>query len=202
MKKSRERNQSDTGERGELGGDALFIKVPSKEGGLPAELCDEITGLPNAMLFQDRFHTAVHRVGRLGFGIGMGILELDGFGDLEKSWAPDKLNQFLCSVVDQLSNKIRRSDTLARIGMAKFALIFENISEEKVLQRLAEKCLEAVSEPLFTMSDDGSSKYVQARACFGLCLFPFHITDFEKVIPACEEALNAAKEKGGGWVLY
>ena len=163
---------------------------------------DPLTSLPGHDLFQDRLRTAVHRVGRLGFGFGLAFCDIDGMSAVNKRYGYDIGDQIFRQIAIRFRERMRKSDTTARLGGDLFALIFENVIYEKTLNRLAEKIHAAISEPYKVVSDERGEEFeVSLQFSFGMCLFPHHLTEPDLLIPAVERALKEAKTRGGHQVV-
>lgn len=171
------------------------IYVPDKM--QTPDIYDSLTGLPNNQLFQDRLQTAVNRVGRLGFGFGLVLLDIDHFNDLNQRWGHSQGDQALVQVASRLTENIRKSDTTARLVGDKFALILENVFEEHVILRLTKKFREALEMP-YLLSVGGASCMVELGFSMGMALFPEHQTEANQLFDSAKEAFLQAKNEGGG----
>jgi len=159
---------------------------------------DPLTSLPGNDLFTDRLQTAVHRVGRLGFGFGLAYCDIDDMASINKQYGYDIGDQIFRQIAVRFRERMRKSDTTARLGGDLFALIFENVIYENTLNRLAEKVHGAISEPYKVVSDERGEEFeVPLRFSFGMCLFPQHLTEPDLLLPAVELALREAKRRGG-----
>lgn len=163
---------------------------------------DSLTLLPSAELFRDRFETAVHRVGRLGFGFGLALCDVDHFKAINQKYGYAVGDQLLRQVGKRFLDRMRKSDTAARLGSDMFALIFENVIQDGTLKRLAEKVFHVMTLPYVVPLPDGEESIeIQLDFSMGLCLFPQHLTDPDQVMGAAKAALAEAKQVQGSSVV-
>jgi diguanylate cyclase (GGDEF)-like protein len=90
---------------------------------------DSLTGLPNRALFQIRFATAVAEAEQLGSKVGLLILDLDHFKDLNDTLGHAAGDALLRSVSEQLLAVYRGTDSVARLGGDEFAVIIPNVRD-------------------------------------------------------------------------
>ncbi|MGI8773657.1 MAG: diguanylate cyclase domain-containing protein [Actinomycetota bacterium] len=91
-----------------------------------------------------------------------------------------------------MRGNLRKIDTLGRIGGDEFAVVAEDINAADHTALVAQKLLEAVTQPFFLEGVE-----VTATASVGAALFPYDGTKAEKLWARANEALAAAKAAGG-----
>jgi len=77
---------------------------------------DSLTGLANRALFQDRLPQALARADRAGQLVGLMFLDLDRFKEINDTLGHDAGDVLLKSVAERLEGRLRRTDTIARLG--------------------------------------------------------------------------------------
>jgi diguanylate cyclase (GGDEF)-like protein/PAS domain S-box-containing protein len=90
---------------------------------------DALTGLPNRQLLEQRLEQALARVERTDETVGVCFLDLDGFKAINDSYGHASGDELLIKVAGVLENRIRVSDTAARIGGDEFVLILDPIND-------------------------------------------------------------------------
>ncbi|MBP0599519.1 diguanylate cyclase [Herbaspirillum sp. LeCh32-8] len=155
---------------------------------------DVLTGLPNRVMLADRMEEALARASRLSSGIAVLFLDLDGFKPINDKLGHKAGDQVLQEVARRLRQVARRSDTLARVGGDEFVLLATDLGEplENGARALAEKCIAAVSEPLWLASAQfhlGVS--VGIAVCEGCC-------GADSLLQAADKAMYDAKASGRG----
>ena len=166
---------------------------------------DNLTGLPNRRLLQDRFSHAQARLMRQGkgsmgheSGLAFLFLDLDGFKGINDRFGHDEGDHVLQEVVQRFQAQLREVDTLARLGGDEFALLLDCQGDEQQAVRVAEKMLQTMQTPFL----------VKGEACklgvsIGIALYPQHGPSLDELIGFADKAMYHAKESGKGrWVIH
>jgi diguanylate cyclase (GGDEF)-like protein/PAS domain S-box-containing protein len=106
-------------------------------------LHDQLTGLPNRMLFMDRLEQALERSGRRGKFAAVLFLDLDRFKLVNDNLGHDHGDQLLIQVAERLRGCLRRVDTIARIGGDEFTVLLEDVGSTADAALVAERIIEA-----------------------------------------------------------
>ncbi|WP_291523177.1 diguanylate cyclase [Acidithiobacillus sp.] len=141
-----------------LGAVLVFHDVTEKRQ-LTADLAyqathDLLTGLPNRALFLDRLQHAVRAVTRQEALLLVGILDLDGFKQVNDRLGHDMGDILLREVARRTREALRTEDTIARLGGDEFGLVLPEIHHMEGAQQLANHLLQAIAEPMLL---DGNS---------------------------------------------
>lgn len=88
---------------------------------------DNLTGLPNRLLFYDRLRHAMDLASRNGSKLALLFLDLDRFKNINDSLGHAVGDHLLTAVGQRLRESLRRTDTLARLGGDEFLVILENL---------------------------------------------------------------------------
>lgn len=148
---------------------------------------DDLTGLPNRQLLEERLRSARQHADRQKHGISICYLDLDGFKSINDELGHDVGDRALRTIAERLTRTLRSGDTVARIGGDEFVLLLQSEDSASVYQRI----LTTVNAPL-TVGDTTLS----ITASLGVTLYPEDDTDAEGLIRHADEAMYAAKEKG------
>ena len=89
---------------------------------------DELSGLANRALFNDRVEHALVRAQRAGTEVAVMVIDLDGFKDVNDGLGHQAGDAVLRTVADHLLAVARASDTVARLGGDEFAVLMEDLS--------------------------------------------------------------------------
>jgi diguanylate cyclase (GGDEF)-like protein/PAS domain S-box-containing protein len=107
---------------------------------------DSLTGLPNRALFLDRMSQAIARLKRPGEAVAVMVLGLDDFKSVNRDLGHSGGDELLKALTPLLEEKLRGSDTVARVGGDQFGLIVENLASEDHAHAVAGRILAAVTE--------------------------------------------------------
>jgi len=108
---------------------------------------DIVTGLPNRYLLQDRVQHALTYAKRYGTQSALVFIELNKIAKIAETLGHAISNEVLRSVTEQLKECKRESDTLARFGLDKFALLLENLPGEHAIEIILERIRASLSNP-------------------------------------------------------
>lgn len=153
-------------------------------------LHDDLTGLPNRRLFQDRLAIAVERARRTGSRTALLLIDLDDFKQVNDS-AGHYVGDLLLKRVSQLFlGRVRRSDTVARTGGDEFSVILEDPVTREDAARVGRLLTELLEEP---HELDGHTVHIGASV--GVGMYPEDACDAASLCIAAD--LNMYAEKGG-----
>jgi diguanylate cyclase (GGDEF)-like protein/PAS domain S-box-containing protein len=152
---------------------------------------DDLTGLPNRLLFRDRFGQALGLARRSQQTLATLFFDLDRFKTINDTLGHDVGDRLLQGVSQRLLGLKRAGDTLARLGGDEFLLLVSNVRHLEDAAKAAENFLRAL-RPAFQL--DGHELHVTASA--GISLFPFDGDDPDTLVKHAEIALYRAKERG------
>jgi diguanylate cyclase (GGDEF)-like protein len=110
---------------------------------------DPLTGIANRTLFQDRLDHSLLHARREGQVVALLMLDLDRFSVINEHYGHEVGDQLLKQFARRLSEEVRRSDTVARLGGNNFSVLLEHVANEHVISYVAEKLCKAFSEPYF-----------------------------------------------------
>ncbi|HVR43159.1 MAG TPA: EAL domain-containing protein [Thermoanaerobaculia bacterium] len=152
---------------------------------------DELTGLPNRTLFQDRLTIALAHARRFNRFVGVLFIDLDHFKRINDTLGHALGDQLLDAVAVRLRESIRLSDTVARLGGDEFTVLLSEVSHEEDVARISRKILEALTQR-FTL--EGHHVYVSAS--MGIALHPRDGEEPETLLKNADSAMYRAKNSG------
>lgn len=154
---------------------------------------DTLTGLPNRLLFKDRFEQAIFKARRTGAKVAVLFLDLDRFKVINDTLGHDVGDELLIEVAARLQNQCRQSDTVARLGGDEFVFVLDDIHDRGNAEIVAQKIMQAMAEPVLV-----SEFELQVSTSIGIALFPDDSDDLDEVIKCADMALYRAKDEGRG----
>ena len=144
---------------------------------------DSLTGLPNRMLFNDRFEQAVGRSLRKRHQMALMLIDLDAD-------SPKRL-PLIEAAGRQLATKVRETDTMARIGDTEFVVLQESIDGPREVSSMADKLLKILHLPF---EADGDRGFVSGS--IGISLFPIDGYKADDLIRDARMAMEEARLQG------
>jgi diguanylate cyclase (GGDEF)-like protein/PAS domain S-box-containing protein len=151
---------------------------------------DALTGLPNRLLFDDRFERAIEQARRAQQRVILLFLDLDSFKGVNDTLGHGVGDELLRAVSVRLREALRRSDTLARLGGDEFVVLTGSAQPEDA-SHLAVKLLSALRDPF-----DLGGEQIRITGSIGIAVFPDHGTDRNVLMRAADIAMYSAKSQG------
>ncbi len=152
---------------------------------------DDLTGLPNRRLFNDRLAVALGNAKRFRRKLSIMILDMDNFKEVNDTLGHDVGDLLLVKVGNLLSGTLRASDTIARIGGDEFILLISEIADEKDAIEAAERIIRTFREPV---ACDGHT--ISVTTSIGIAIYPDHGDNVEILVKHADTAMYLAKEQG------
>ena len=152
---------------------------------------DNLTALPNRVLFADRLGQAMIEADRHGRLVGVAFLDLDRFKNINDTLGHDTGDQLLKAVAERLTGAARKGDTVARLSGDEFTLILADMGHVDDAARVAQKVLDAFTQPFHV-----SGRELYMTASLGITLYPFDIQDVSGLLRNADIAMYRAKESG------
>ena len=160
-------------------------------------LHDQLTGLPNRALLEDRLAHAIDGAIRDDGSVSLLLLDLDQFKEINDTLGHDQGDLVLREVARRLRASLRAVDTVARLGGDEFAvLLADEVSPRRTL-RAAERVLACFEEPI-----RAGGLSLHCGASVGVALFPDHGTTAETLYKHADIAMYTAKRRGGGLEVF
>ena len=152
---------------------------------------DALTGLPNRLLFNDRLNVAMATAQRNNKKFGVMMLDLDKFKQINDSLGHDVGDLLLQSVGNRLRGRLRKSDTVARMGGDEFMLLLPEINQKEDAELTAGKIIDSFQRPFVLGNHE-----VKVTTSIGIAVYPENGLDFETLKKNADVAMYKAKEKG------
>src|SRR5271155_3438935 len=105
---------------------------------------DGLPGLPNRVLLQERLTQAIAQARRSHQRVGVLFIDHNRFKNVIDTLGRRIGDELLKRVTATLSQALRKSDLLARLG-DEFMVIVQDFDDPEVLNRVAQKLLDAMS---------------------------------------------------------
>ncbi len=151
---------------------------------------DELTGLPNRLLFHDRLQQvlAQSQNNQLFAVISLSLSNLKSINNT----LGHKVGDFMLrSAAQKLSIWLGDSDIIARLDGNKFAIIQTNIESIDAVVELAEEIICQLSKPVLI-----SNTEVPNSVSIGISIYPSDRTEINQLLGNATTAMDQAKQQG------
>lgn len=153
---------------------------------------DELTGLANRALFQERLREANHRVRQGGRSLALLHINLDRFKLLNDSLGHEVADQLLKQVSRRLGSALPEADTIARLSGDEFAVLFDSYGNLSSLTRVTSRLLAKLRSPITVAGHD-----LVVSASVGISLLPDSAREISALVSQANIAMQHAKHLGG-----
>jgi diguanylate cyclase (GGDEF)-like protein/PAS domain S-box-containing protein len=152
---------------------------------------DTLTDLPNRLLFNDRLNVVMSAAKRNNRKFAVMMLDLDRFKLINDSLGHDIGDLLLQGVGNRLSGRLRKSDTLARMGGDEFMLLLPEINQNKDAEIVARKIIKSFQDPFILKNYE-----LKVTASIGIAVYPDDGEDFDALKKNADIAMYKVKEIG------
>lgn len=158
---------------------------------------DALTGLPNRVLFGDRLEQALSSAKRRNEQVALMFLDLDGFKQVNDTLGHHFGDVLLQQVAVRLTNAVRVTDTVSRMGGDEFTVILTGLNDTLHTDQIATKILETIEAPFEV---HGHQLFVTAS--IGIALFRRDGEDSTTLQSHADAAMYRAKAAGKNTYEY
>lgn len=151
---------------------------------------DELTGLPNRFLLSKALDQAIVKAKSQSSTVAVGVLDLDGFKQINDRYGHEIGDRLLVAVADRLKHSMRIEDTVARLGGDEFVLI-SGVRDPKVLESALQRLLAALSA-VYVIDGIG----INISASIGVTLYPNDNENADTLLRHADQAMYKAKQSG------
>ncbi len=155
-------------------------------------LHDGLTGLANRSQFSEAIFHALQMSRRTGGDIGVLLMDLDDFKDVNDSLGHGAGDELLLAAANLLRNECDAKDTIARLGGDEFGVLVQEVSGVQEATDKAKRILGAFRSPLRISGRD-----IQADVSIGVAFGRYGDTSTQ-VLRNADAAMYAAKSDGKG----
>jgi diguanylate cyclase (GGDEF)-like protein/PAS domain S-box-containing protein len=158
---------------------------------------DDVTGLPNRALLEDRLAQGIARSQRRGHSLAVIFVDLDRFSLINATHGYIGGDQVLAEVAARLHAAVALDDTVSRFGGDEFVVLSEDVGAAD-LARLADRLLAILGETI-----DISGVPVIVTASIGIAVTPLLAPDADALLRYAQASMFDAKVLGRGrWQAF
>ena len=171
---------------------------------------DSLTGLPNRRQLIWRVERAIEQARRGGHEVGLLLIDLDRFKVINDTLGHAAGDELLIEVGRRLRSCVRHSDqvmegmlesvggrahraleAVGRLGGDEFVALLPEVGDERDAERVAQRVLEVMREPIFVAGQD-----CFVTASVGIALFPRDGQTMADLLRNSDVAMYAVKSQG------
>ncbi|MDP2826781.1 MAG: 7TM diverse intracellular signaling domain-containing protein [Sulfuritalea sp.] len=154
---------------------------------------DTLTGLANRLLFDARLEQSIQLARRSHGQIALLLVDLDRFKAINDGYGHAIGDEVLRSTAERFRAALREVDTVARLGGDEFAIVLTGIAGSAEAERMAEKILAAIREPMRVLGLP-----LEITVSIGIAMFSGNDLSPSELLRRADHAMYAAKEAGRG----
>jgi len=152
---------------------------------------DQLTGLPNRTLFDERLGRALEEGKRREAFFAVLFLDLDRFKLVNDSFGHTVGDQLLIAIARRLESCLRPGDTVARLGGDEFTILLTGLRDLKVATQILDRIQTELTAPFPLEGRD-----VFTSASIGVALSAAHYERPEDLMRDADTAMYHAKALG------
>lgn len=159
-------------------------------------LFDELTGLPNRRLLQDRLSQALARAKRQKSKAALMFLDVDFFKRVNDSLGHSVGDELLVEIANRMRALLRDEDTAARLGGDEFVALLTDLSGEgdsliALVRRRGEELRRSIEQPINIRGNE-----IHVTVSIGVSLLDGDTQNVEDLLKHADTAMYRAKDDG------
>lgn len=152
---------------------------------------DELTGLPNARLLNDRLAMALAHARRVKETVAVVAVDLDGFRQVNEERGPSVGDEVLRQAASRLQRLSRDADTVARGRDDEFVMVLSDVKSRDSAAVFAERLINNLSGAYMVDGVD-----IKVGAHVGVSIFSGQATNAADLVRLASDALWKARSGG------
>ena len=178
----------------------LAAALEQEEGSRKAALHDQLTGLSNRVLFNDRLEHGIAQATRLGWMLAVMFVDLNEFKSINDTHGHQAGDAVLKAIALRLAHTTRHEDTVSRYGGDEFLCLLTPLHEQKHIAMIATKLLAAIKAPCEVFGRTGLVE-LWVSGSIGISVFPKDGASAAELILRADEAMYVAKQNKLGFAF-
>ncbi len=158
---------------------------------------DALTDLPNRNLFHDRAQQAILAAKRDESLVGLLILDLDRFKEVNDTLGHQSGDLLLQEVATRLRSRMRESDSVARLGGDEYGLLLPGIRTTADAVAIANEVRALLRTSVLLQGIT-----LELDVSVGIAVYPEHGGDVDTLMQRADVAMYVAKKDHSGCELY
>jgi diguanylate cyclase (GGDEF)-like protein/PAS domain S-box-containing protein len=158
---------------------------------------DPLTGLANRNLMWDRLEQALHLSQRQKSMVGIVLIDLNNFKNINDSFGHEAGDVVLKVVARRLQASVRDIDTVARLSGDEFVLVLVNQPSLRFTLRMIERLRQSLTQPVSFMH-----KQIEVGASLGVAVYPHDGVTAAELVRSADVAMYHAKATGRNEIYF
>jgi len=152
---------------------------------------DSLTGLPNRILFTDRFYQSLAHTKRAQCKLAICFLDLDNFKSVNDNFGHESGDKLLIEVSNRILSIVREEDTVSRQGGDEFVILLNDIHSIEQCEQTLKRIHQALAQPYLINNCSH-----QITASSGITIYPMDKEDLDTLLRHADQAMYQAKISG------
>lgn len=153
---------------------------------------DNLTGLPNRLLLEDRLNRAIYRAERNCKLFACLLIDLDKFKPVNDTFGHHVGDGLLKAVAHRMQDSIRKDDTVARLGGDEFVIVLNDMEREEYAVAISEKILDRIKQIFHIEGHE-----LTISCSIGIGIYPRDGITPKTLLIHADKAMYQAKQKEG-----
>ncbi len=156
---------------------------------------DQLTGLPNRSVVEERLEEAIRVAERARSFTALLFLDLDNFKSVNDSYSHRVGDAFLVEVAHRFRACLRSGDVIGRIGGDEFVAVLTELDDPSLARVIADRLVESMQAPFLI-----EHHLIRGSVSIGLAVYPSSGQSAVSLTHLADQAMYAAKRAGGNRV--
>ncbi len=152
---------------------------------------DALTGLASRSFLHERLNEAIGEARFSGQKLGVLMVDLDFFKQVNDTLGHHAGDELLCLVADRLKAAVRKTDIVARMGGDEFVVLLSNLQDMEEAEEIGANVVASISTPAKI-----AGRATPISASVGVCLYPDGGTSCDALLQNVDAAMYKAKAGG------
>lgn len=158
---------------------------------------DQLTGLPNRTLFNDRLRQALELARRRRARLHIFFLDIDNFKLINDTMGHSAGDELIKQVGARFQCICRSSDSVARIGGDEFMFLIQDADSEQKVYVILSRIMQQIANPFVV-----NNREISITCSIGVSRYPADGRDTESLVKNADLAMYKAKEDGRNRYAY
>ncbi len=156
---------------------------------------DDLTKLPNRKLLYEEADHILAQAKRNRSKVAILFIDLDNFKVINDELGHEIGDEVLKQVSLVMTDLLRKSDVIARVGGDEFIVILPEIKSIEDSQLIAKKLIKSIEQAIATLLADIQTINVYFGASIGISVYPDDAGDIEQLISVADKSMYKVKRK-------